>query len=135
MTRDDLVALRERVRAASGADESLDADIHVALGWTPQIHERGDERRVRWAAPDNQLLPWTWEPSPITASLDAALALVERVLPGWQWHISSARMGQKPEAVLHEPLSRHVQPAYCATHSLAICDALLSALTKGPTHD
>lgn len=47
--------------------------------------KRGSYMPVRWNSCDGPR-PLTNSPA-FTASLDAALALVERVLPGWEWHV------------------------------------------------
>lgn len=78
-----LKALRERCRVAEGGDRNLDVALATALvpdvivgfqraddsGWDPYTH-------------------WTY-----TASIDAALALVKRLLPGW----IVAQMGQNDD--------------------------------------
>ena len=84
-----LSALLERVKNAKGADREIDADLLMVFG-----------------PPDNQAL-WNWRAMQprgtkdralvevqreyalkrgprLTASLDASLALCERVLPGWE---------------------------------------------------
>lgn len=65
----DLTGLIERLREAKGPDKQLDLDIAVQLGqpWT-----YGDD--LRGLAPDRY-----------TASIDAALALVEQKLPRADW--------------------------------------------------
>jgi hypothetical protein len=95
----DLAALLARVEAAAGPDRELDADLCVAMvypgefpeglepGWTAYLaRSHVSDRimvRVRHVdGEDGPLLSW---PRPhLTASLDAALALVERC--GWRVH-------------------------------------------------
>lgn len=72
----DLADLIERIGGATGPDRRLDGAIAIALTpgartWIRGLaggYKVGDEHKVADA---------------FTASLDAALALVERVLPGW----------------------------------------------------
>lgn len=49
-----------RLERATGPDREIDDALRIAFGYPPK--------------------PWDY-----TASIDAALALVERVLPGWFW--------------------------------------------------
>lgn len=60
----DLTALAERLRAATGPDRELDYTILSAL-FPREAYETG-----------------TLNTPPLTASVDASLGLVERVLPG-----------------------------------------------------
>ncbi len=68
--RDVLKGLLEGVRAAAGPDRKLDVAI-----WRTFIDLD--------ARPDRAPLPWDYR---FTASIDAAIALMERVLPGWDIH-------------------------------------------------
>lgn len=64
-------------------------------------------------------------------SLDAALALVERVLPGWEWSIVGPGLGMRPFVRLFSHPHGEEQPeADGATQPLAIISALLSALIE-----
>lgn len=130
----DLNALLERVRAASGPDRNLDLAIHMAL------------------EPANYAPGWAWDdlgrPPHLTASLDATVALVERVLPGWQfalagpwkWAEHTPRAGQP---IWYAEVARDSEDdglgykemndlSYRgATPALALISALLSALLAG----
>jgi hypothetical protein len=91
MSTDDLSRLRDRVRAATGPDRELDAEITVAL--TPTVRTDDDLIYLRAVRRDEGEAPGTYwlhqrsgislrSADRLTASIDAALALVERVLPG-----------------------------------------------------
>jgi hypothetical protein len=86
--------LLERVRAATGPDAALDAEIALAFGAAVEPAERNALGDIRvpawWTMPGASREEWPHRktPWPLTASLDAALALVERVLPGWRKSIS-----------------------------------------------
>lgn len=129
----DLAGLVERVGKASGPDEQLDLDIAEAVG---VIHR--DERgklfmpddfggRVYGGLGDHILV------GDLTSSIDAALALVAKVLPGAADYSISvwlvAGNHDRPTARIWnddvEFRSRGANPA------LALLLALLSALTKG----
>lgn len=82
----EITELLERVKAATGPDRELDALILLHLnGWT--LHEETNPKSGSFAFWEGE--PWNsvchncsgWEA--LTASIDAALALVERCLPGW----------------------------------------------------
>lgn len=78
-----------------------------------------------------------WRPDgwPVTTSLDAALALAERVLPGWLWDVTTITTAV---GGLRKPLASVVRPdqtegeeiktwGYGATPALALCIAILRA--------
>lgn len=67
-----LTELREKVERASGPDRELDLSIYALL----------DPAEPSLALHKLNRLP------AITASIDAALALVEQKLPGWVWQLS-----------------------------------------------
>ncbi|MGR6533079.1 hypothetical protein [Brevundimonas sp. RM1] len=68
----DLSALIARLEAAEVGSRELDAEIGQSLG----VAMCGDKDGA-WGAWDAH---WT-------SSMDAALAIVERVLPGWRWSV------------------------------------------------
>lgn len=74
----DLLA---RIEAATEGDNDLDRDIAIALGWVPPAiglpFWRYDDGNHWGALPD-----WS-------TSIDAAVALVERVSPGAEYEIST----------------------------------------------
>ena len=128
----DLQTLLERVKAAGGPDRELDAELWVALepGATRKqwsyIHEAsGRECHVDETRDATRRLIIV--PS-FTASIDAALALVERALPGRGYEIHQG---------IHEtPMVRLIRPDESAPDeydsasppALAILAALLTAL-------
>jgi hypothetical protein len=86
--------LLERVKAATGPDREIDGDLAEAFDDAPSHLPRVTDvgRSWLWAEfvePDS----WeTWEAPEYTASIDAALALVERVVPGWCWRIGTCHV-------------------------------------------
>lgn len=117
-TVDDLI---RRVEAATGPDRELDARIKYAVhaglrsfgsldAWLST-----DTSRKRSCVPE------------YTASIDAALALVERVLPGCQWIIGRQTAGAS-DAKIGSQSGWSKQPwTHAATPPLAILAALLRA--------
>lgn len=80
----DLSALIARLEAAEVGNRELDCEIARAMGWG--VHNA--RRNGLWVVPFGEYD--TCDPEAVfalgnyTTSLDAALALAERVLPGWQ---------------------------------------------------
>lgn len=65
-----------------------------------------------------------------TTSLDAALALCERVLPGWDWLISQG-VGEPATACMSPSGIVHGVEVTAATPALALCIAVLKAIHHG----
>jgi hypothetical protein len=99
----DLEQLLERVRAANGADDCLDYAIYLQFRELIGLQS-------------------------YTSSIDAALALVERVLPGWFGEDGRHTWGSHAILYTGEGRGRARIECYAPTHPLAILAALLSAL-------
>lgn len=85
--------LLERVGAATGPDREIDAEI--AWACLEEDWSSGPERAVSEPFAHIKMLP------EYTASLDAALALVERVLPGWLPSVEKRRgLGAPPTGMV-----------------------------------
>lgn len=113
----DLAELLERVCAATGPNRALDLMIKAALSnvLSAMTYEECEERVADREAFD----AWS-ATSPYTASIDAALALVERMLPGKLWGVDT-RGVYRAQVGLSKANHFHSAP-------LAILAALLSAL-------
>jgi len=127
----DLASLLERVKAAKGPDRVLDADIYRAVSGI------GAGASVGWAVVPK-----------FSLSIDAALALVERLLPNtcvlvgdykgvanptfWGGKIQYAK-GFASLSIDDDAMSSF--RAHAETPPLAILAALLSSLTQEPIHD
>lgn len=117
----ELATLRARIDAATGPDRELDLSLAEAL--VPDVvvllHNRGtgqNERSTYWH---------------YTASIDAALALVERLLPGWLWTFGSYGPDDGPWACITEPTEPCADyAARGPTPALAILSALMSAMIE-----
>jgi len=127
----NLQDLLERVAAATEPDRELDCrlfadllmrpDGYAVVGFSPGTvaYVEAPVTTVRYLAAPHY-----------TSSLDSALALVERVLPGWWWGVSGAT---KPacDALLYEPSPggfRQKIKASAKTPTLALLAATLRAL-------
>ena len=102
----DLTDLLQRVHAATGHDPDLDAAIAAGL-----------EYRAA-------------EVPAYTASVDACIALVHRVLPGWGWHVGYDARGVIPYAAVSKGQTRH--EAGAPTVLLSLLAALLRAKLDDP---
>jgi hypothetical protein len=146
-----LTELRDKVRQAQGADRFIDADLALLAG-LPQEFFISFEEDIDgypfggFAAVDGPACfddaRWggggrSWEAEDYTASADAALGLVERMLPGW----TVATIGQQDDKTWFCELREGYRTSYTRvamsdrrtkppTAPLAILDALLSALSQ-----
>lgn len=124
LTMADLVSLRDRVKAATGPDRDLDWAI-----WFETAKEPADHGVDGWPH--------------YTASIDAALALVENLLPDWGasvtravnarpllWSAKVFERGGELREFWHCPTSP-LEPGFywMPNGALAIVSALLAALS------
>jgi hypothetical protein len=113
--KEGLASLLERVREATGPDRDIDQAIREA------IDGKMMERQLLWR-----------ETFPYSASIDASLALVGRLLPG----ANCVGFDKDPRDVTAYVSRNHVAEGHyfvegvAATPPLAILAALLSALNK-----
>ena len=130
----ELSALRERVGTATGPDRRLDAEIEAALlgGFPSHLCHDGTRRaysagRIHNDDDGSHLTKGGRMAAPLTASIDAAVALVERKWPGVGWSLVLDN-GLLPQArIFLETYSC----AAAATPALALIAALLASLEPG----
>lgn len=138
----DLKDLIARCERATGGDRELDVRLYAEL-----LDDRDIIERETWITgrsrqpPHDECALGRIDPGKVqrnftaafhapeipayTSSIDAALALCERVLPGWWWHVSSTH------CELHHPITRlKDRRASAKTAPLAIILAALKALEK-----
>lgn len=135
-----LQGLLERVEGAGGPDRELDADLMIQFeapgsvkvkqktgGWTT-AHPKYAKGAMNY-----MIVGKTKYPDQYTSSVDAALALVERVLPEWQVYMEVLRPANGGCRASVEPnLASGWRRG--ATLPLAILSALLRALiAKDPS--
>lgn len=124
-----LQSLLDRVEAAAGADREIDLAFQL-IGWpgTTEAYWLTDEL-------DRREFGSQWK---FTASLDAALALCERVLPGWTMVMdgSAPDLGTDWELFQPNPPLGEVKARIMGTHNdrtLALLAAMLKALIAKET--
>lgn len=140
-----LSALQERLRNATGPDRKLDADLWEAFD--PIFATC----RPHWTVKEIE----DFTPHH-TASVDAALALVEKLLPGWAWQVETprfryeelehgyyaclnnveralqSRSEQSDPRTFTGIYCKHIWNATAPTAPLAILSALIDALISQP---
>lgn len=121
----DLTSLVERVEGASGADRELDALLLPVFDPALQVRHNSVWRGKLCCGSLTDCLP------PYSASVDAALALVERVLPGCGYDLTFVPGNDHPFDAYLWPDSGGPEIGEGVTPALAILSALLRALTPG----
>lgn len=142
MTRAEII---DRLEKAGVPDRELDAAIMRHVGDAPHegprpLQDWKYEGSGRWHLSEfNQPHPgYTILAPAYTASLDAAIALVEKMLPGWRWTVfgphpdfterfAHADLWKRdPSVMITEPVSEKA-----ATPALALLLALFRAMESG----
>lgn len=126
----DLKELLSRVEAASGPDREIDRDLWLAFGlYPPAIEDIG-----RYDDPSSGCTGGViYSADHLSASLDAAVALVEKMLPLSTRHIRWYGQDRVASVLLIPhfrsfPYSGAAKEVSGATEPLALCAALLTAL-------
>jgi hypothetical protein len=138
----DLSSIIARVEGGEGADRELDAAACVALNYGGTNSEGAENVRLEpddW--PDDLVFEANGEeccnPIPdLTTSLDAVIALCERVLPGWR--IKVEQHDKWMGAVLNPAVKLGIAGyhAWCGGPSIsAACRALLAAMLRAKEAD
>ena len=126
ITPEALSALRDRLIAATGPDAFIDDDLEWECGdwtnlggWWRRHKITGVEERYHYS-----------NPPAYTASIDAALGLVTRLLPGWRLAMYTDGEGKGPCCLAmldDEPVKAN---CHAPTLPLALLTALVSALSQ-----
>ena len=137
-TREQLTDLLERVEGATGADREIDALFVAVLNNAqlrpyPPSDDFGPKNRWQFWSLDgahflgNEGTP-KFKVEPITASLDAALALLARVLPGRVVRLSISERVSTAQLTspLRDDRARHAG----STPALALLSAMLRAMLE-----
>jgi len=139
-----LLDLKQQIETADKGAQELDERIHAALRsddnwWQCIVKGRalvaeGKDEAVIEDERGNRMMAGSWARGccvpAYTASLDAALALVERLLPGWLPYVEKLRDDRWFAGIrVDETAYVGSRSAFAATPALALLSALLSALT------
>jgi hypothetical protein len=135
MTRDEWLALSARCEAATGADREIDTDLHEALGGCAHREteyyciEDGNDVDSGFTCKrcGVDMYGRRDDVKPVTASLDAIVALIEREFPSA--HIGSGR----GVAGVFWGLCNSVRIVGAATEPLARCAAFCRAMAEKPS--
>ncbi len=132
MTAPDLPTLRSilaRLEAATGPDRELDAEIAIALLDAPKLASGKKVRRTDLRASKEGYVhhkaDLCYSANHYTASIDAAVALIERVLPGAEWSAARNSNGEYFGWIVSDGMP------HCDDHetpALVLCTALVKAL-------
>lgn len=129
LREEQIAGLLGRVEAATGPDRELGREIMLTLGWQRTCIGHFYGPLYYWSPPGRAGRGYDEDKLPdATASVDAALLLIERVLPGWADTTYSKTTTHGPRAVLVNPDYRIQVGADGATRPLALLAALLKAL-------
>ena len=129
----DMSALIARLEAAEAGSRELGRDVLIALNVVREVeptlfYDIGNEDTWHFGDAAESEGYWRILPDP-TTSLDAALALAERVLPGWVYMLVNDYCDYF-RAELVRPESSVVK-AVAETMPLALCIAILKAKAQG----
>jgi hypothetical protein len=122
-----LQSLRDRVAKATGPDREIDRNIAVAFN----VFQERFGTLYHWCEAGSTVNPvYNSQLPQYTSSIDAALAWVELVLPGWVLAVCSraAPSSDLPYARLFTPDMKHQSDQSAPTAPLAIILAGLDAL-------
>lgn len=128
------IELLTRLRAATGPDRELDADIERAFFVGAELDAAPWEYRGKGFWIDLSEIDGfnTVDARKFTESIDAAVALAERALPGWKWLVSSSDLINECEGLSYAsvwlPEADEGNPAKAPTPALALCIAIVEAL-------
>lgn len=127
---DTITSLIEKLEGAEVGSYGLDGLVLEATGHKYHL----DFGSAWYARPGRNERIYGNGPARVTTSLDAALALAERVLPGWRvYGISDETDFQTNNgwgAGLSESRGPGIQHARAATPALALCAAILRAQSE-----
>lgn len=133
---DDLI---ERLEKATGPSRELDYAIDCFVLWGPHSDWEnaggGYERHKKTGEPRVFDL-WSRARIQYTGSLDAAVELVEKMLPGWYWELgkrADVHGGASFASILRTPRETAEEPGDWTGHptpTIALLIALLRALSN-----
>ena len=126
--------LLQSLPEAGEGSRDLDAKVWAAVNGYELFEHDGAGWRYRMHPADIMRHERTGYISPFTTSLDAALALAERVLPGLGWGAVQGS-GEQAKANVMPADADHGFVGTANTVPLAICIAILKAQSTEPNKD
>lgn len=134
MKHAELIARLEAVEVGS---RELGRDILVALNQVHEVDEFtyygiGTEQVWHFGEHAEDDGKYHILPDP-SSSVDSAIALAERVLPGFVWRVESHSSGMFDAALWADPDDNHVGYGRSVYPALALCIAILRALDAKTT--
>lgn len=133
---DNLADIIARLETANEADPEL--DVVIWLAFTPGATRRdlvisATDKRPGWTIDETRDATGRLITAPpVTSSLDAAVALAARVLPGWSYEVRASGTGDKGQATVWNPLRAVGEIEFRVTGmpspALALCLALVRAV-------
>ena len=124
----DMQELIARLEAAEAGSRELDAAVWAASNGYELFEHDGAGWRYRMKPDDIMRHERTGYISSYTTSLDAALALAERVVGDREWMVE---VKDRPLGRVHRACLGIVGPVYASTPALALCIAILKAKAQG----
>lgn len=130
-TRETVASLQERVEKLDGPSRDADFWLGVHL-WSPD--DRGNTDAEYQADIDYLGIDAMVIEGPFTASLDWAVALADRVLPGHAVAVGTMFPGHTPPpwATIWNPHGFIIGNRQAPTPALALCRAILRAIVATP---
>lgn len=124
------MTLIDRLSKLEGPDREVDAQIYIQFNIPAERAGRIDYAHgmVGWWPKDGPYVSAVTVPA-YTASVDEAIALAERVLPGWHWSIYDTDGVGRCNAQMERPDFTGAEDfdGTGATPAIALCIALLRA--------
>lgn len=116
------MTLITRLSKLDAPDREVDAEIYIRFNIPAERAGRIDYSNgmVGWWPKDGPYVSAVTVPA-YTASVDAAIALTDRVLPGWKWYAGN----WNDHAAVLSPDRNSDQRAVAATPAIALCIAVL----------
>ncbi|QTC87920.1 hypothetical protein [Brevundimonas pondensis] len=133
----DLSALIARLEAAEVGSRELGHDVLLSLGWHRDQIGNFYGPLYQWSSPDRSphFISGDEDKLPNPAiSLDAALALAERVLPGFTWRVQRHTSGMFDAALWADPDDNYVGYGRTPSPALSLCIAILKAKAQGESN-
>ena len=123
----DLIA---KLEALDGPSREVDAEILGSLDGEHNLITRYYDAVIGWDTINGLGVRNYGHPAPLTASIDAASALVERVLPGWSWEARRSGFGNGQASVWNPMEQPRPGTTIRADHKSSPAIALLIATLK-----